>query len=162
MRSRDGLGGIIHTYQGYDPRSFPPPTREPPDMVSGAFEHMLTFGSTRRLTEEELARAVHLDPKQIKGLGPSIDALIAMLLERKARILATWETDTVQDRARRDFHEMAAQIEPPPHLRKRFEREVRDEQIRDLEALWYRAGGERSTFAHELVQLVSRLGECHT
>ncbi len=159
MRSRDGLGGIIHTYQGYDPRSFPPPTREPPDMVSGAFEHMLTFGSTRRLTEEELARAVHLDAKQIKGLGPSIDALIAMLLERKARILATWETDTVQDRARRDFHEMAAQIEPPPHLRKRFEREVRDEQIRDLEALWYRAGGERSTFAHELVQLVSRLGD---
>ena len=61
MRSRDagrdarGLGGIIHTYQGYDPKNFPPPTREPPDMVSGAFEHMLAFGSTRRLTEEETA-----------------------------------------------------------------------------------------------------------
>ncbi len=159
MRPRDGLGGIIHTYQGYDPRSFPPPTREPPDIVSGAFEHMLTFGSTRRLTEEELARAVHLDPEQIKGLGPSIDALIAMLLERKAKILARWETDTVQDRVRRDFHEMAARIDPPQHLRKRFEREVRDEQIRDLEALWYRAGDERSVFARELVQLVGRLGD---
>ena len=159
MRSRNVLGGIIHTYQGYDPRSFPPPTREPPDMVSGAFEHMLTFGGTRRLTEEELARAVHLDPEQIKGLGPSIDALIARLLERKAKILAKWETDTVQNRARRDFHEMAARIEPPPHLRKRFEREVRDEQLRDLEALWYRAGDERSVFARELVQLVGRLGD---
>ncbi len=165
MRSRDtgrdvrGLGGIIHTYQGYDPKNFPPPTREPPDMVSGAFEHMLAFGSTRRLTEEELARAVHLDPSEIKGFGPSIDALIAMLLERKAKILARWETDTVRDRARRDFHEMAAGMVAPAGLARRFERDVREEQLRDLEALWYRAGDEQSLFARELVQLVDRLGD---
>ena len=163
MRSRErdvrGLGGIIHTYQGYDPKNFPPPTREPPDMVSGAFEHMLAFGSTRRLTEEELARAVHLDPSEIKGFGPSIDALIAMLLERKAKILAKWETDTVRDRARRDFHEMAAGMVPPAGLAKRFERDVREEQLRDLEALWYRAGDEQSLFARELVHLVDRLGD---
>ena len=165
MRSRDagrdvrGLGGIIHTYQGYDPRNFPPPTREPPDVVSGAFEHMLAFGHTRRLTEEELARAVHLDPSEIKGFGPSIDALIAMLLERKAKILAAWETDTVRERARRDFHEMAAKMVAPTELRKRFERDVREEQLRDLEALWYRAGDEQSLFARELVHLVARLGD---
>ena len=165
MRSRDTrrdvrpLGGIIHTYQGYDPKNFPPPTREPPDMVSGAFEHMLAFGSTRRLTEEELARAVHLDPSEIKGFGPSIDALIAMLLERKAKILAKWETDTVRDRARRDFHEMAAGMVPPSGLAKHFERDVREEQLRDLEALWYRAGDEQSLFARELVHLVDRLGD---
>ena len=165
MRSRDagrrvrGLGGIIHTYQGYDPRSFPPPTREPPDMVSGAFEHMLAFGSTRRLTEEELARAVHLDAREIKGLGPSIDALIAMLLERRAKILARWETSTVQDRLRRDFHDRAASMQPPAELRTPFERLVRDEQLRDLEALWYRAGDERSVFARELVVLVGHLGD---
>ncbi|TDJ58777.1 MAG: VWA domain-containing protein [Planctomycetota bacterium] len=159
MRSREGLGGIIHTYQGYDPRHFPPPTREPPDMVTGAFEHMLAYGSTRRLTEEELARAVHLDPSEIKGLGPSIDALIAMLLERKAKILARWETVTVRDRARRDFHEMAAGMKPPAGLVKRFERDVREEQLRDLESLWYRAGDEQSLFARELVHLVARLGE---
>ncbi len=165
MRSRDTapdvrrLGGIIHTYQGYDPKNFPPPTREPPDMVSGAFEHMLAFGSTRRLTEEELARAVHLDPSEIKGFGPSIDALIAMLLERKAKILAKWETDTVRDRARRDFHEMAAGMVPPTGLAKRFERDVREEQLRDLEALWYRAGDEQSLFARELVHLIDRLGD---
>ena len=73
------LGGIIHTYQRYDPAHFPPPMAEPPDMVSGAFDHLLTFGSTRELSAEELARAVRLDPSQIKGLGPSLDALIAML-----------------------------------------------------------------------------------
>ncbi len=130
-------------------------------MVSGAFEHMLAFGNTRRLTEEELARAVHLDPSEIKGFGPSIDALIAMLLERKAKILAKWETSTVQDRARRDFHESAARIQPPAELRTQFERLVRDEQLRDLEALWYRAGDERSLFARELVVLVGRLGDTY-
>jgi hypothetical protein len=153
------LGGIIHTYQAYDPKSFPPPTGDPPDMVSTAFEHLLTFGSMRRLTEEELARAVRIDPSQIQGLGPSIDALIALLQERKAKILATYETDGVQGAARRTYHDLAGRIKPPPHLRKSFEREVRDEQIRDLEALWYRAGDERSPFARKLVQLVARLGE---
>ena len=76
------LGGIIHTYQAFDPKSFPPPTAPPPDLVSGAFEHMLAYGSTRALTDEELARAIRLDPSQIKGLGPSLDALIAILEER--------------------------------------------------------------------------------
>ena len=71
------LGGIIHTYQAFDPKSFPSPTAPPPDLVSGAFEHMLAFGSTRQLTDEELARAIRLDPSQIKGLGPTIESLIA-------------------------------------------------------------------------------------
>ncbi len=153
------LGGIIHTYQGYDPKSFPPPTRPPPDMVGSAFAHMLQFGSTRHLTEEELARAVHLDPEQIRGLGPSIDALIAMLLERKAKILATWETDTVQDRAGAAYHGQASEMEPPPALRKRFLKEVRDEQLAALERLWYRAGDEQSPFARALLHLLERLAE---
>src|SRR5258705_13462681 len=83
----DDLGGIIHTYQKYDPVNFPSPTAPPPDMVSPAFEHLLFYGNTRRLTEEELARAIHLDPSQIKGLGPSLDALMEMLRERKRKIL---------------------------------------------------------------------------
>ena len=48
-------GGIIHTYQKYDPKSFPSPTQPPPDVVSPAFEHMLMYGNMRRLTDEELA-----------------------------------------------------------------------------------------------------------
>ncbi len=153
------LGGIIHTYQAYDPRNFPPPTAPPPDIVSSAFRHMLQFGSLRRLTEEELARAVHLDPSQIRGLGPSIDALLALLLERKQKLLSTYETDRVQEQAARAFRELAGRMRPPPELRKKFEREVREEQLRDLEALWYRAGGEGSPFARELLRLVERLGE---
>src|SRR5919202_6905525 len=100
MSSRDRLGGIIHTYQKYDPAEFPSPTAPPPDMVSPAFEHLLYYGSTRRLTEEELARAVRIDPSQIRGLGPSLDALMAMLQERKRKILATYETGRVQGEAR--------------------------------------------------------------
>src|SRR5215203_3072226 len=74
MSDSSRLGGIIHTYQKYDPVEFPSPTAPPPDLVSAAFDHLLTYGSTRRLTEEELARAVHIDPSQIRGLGPSLDA----------------------------------------------------------------------------------------
>ena len=55
MNDKHHLGGIIHTYQKYDPVEFPSPTAPPPDLVSPAFEHLLAYGSTRRLTEEELA-----------------------------------------------------------------------------------------------------------
>ncbi|MGE5138173.1 MAG: hypothetical protein ACM3JD_01815, partial [Rudaea sp.] len=89
MPVRQPLGGIIHTYQKYDPVEFPSPTAEPPDLVSPAFEHLLHYGSMRELTEEELARAVKIDPSQIAGLGPSLDMLMEMLRERKRKILAT-------------------------------------------------------------------------
>ena len=84
MANRNTLGGVIHTYQRYDPARFPSPTQPPPDLVSPALEHMLMFGERRELTEEELARAIRLDPSQIAGLGPSIDALIAMLAGAQA------------------------------------------------------------------------------
>ena len=38
------LGGMIHTYQKYDPQSIPSPNQPPPDLVSPAFEHMLAYG----------------------------------------------------------------------------------------------------------------------
>src|SRR3954464_7398356 len=107
MTAKQDLGGIIHTYQKFDPVEFPSPTAPPPDLVSPAFEHMLYHGSMRRLTEEELARAVRLDPKQIRGLGPSLEALMAMLRERKRKILQTYETDRVQHEAHRNFHDQA-------------------------------------------------------
>ena len=153
------LGGIIHTYQGYDPKNFPPPTAPPPDMVSGAFEHMLTFGSMRQLTDEELARAIRIDPSQIKGLGPSIDALIAMLEERKRKILSTYEPDQVQETAKNEYYNLAGQMQPPDKLARNFKRDVLAEQIRDLEAMWYRAGDEQSMFARQLLKLIERLGE---
>src|SRR6516164_6794944 len=116
MSTRDQLGGIIHTYQKYDPKSFPSPTQPPPDLVSPAFEHLLYYGSTRRLTEEELANAVHIDPSQIRGLGPSLESLIAMLQERKRKILQTYETDKVQAEAHKHFHDQASRMKPPGKL----------------------------------------------
>ena len=52
----------------------------------------------RRLTDEELARAVRIDPSQIRGLGPSLEYLRAMLEERKRKILETYETGQVAGR----------------------------------------------------------------
>lgn len=159
MATRDNLGGIIHTYQKYDPVNLPAPTQPPPDLVSPALEHFLMYGDGRRLTEAELARAVRLDPSQIAGLGPSIDALLAMLLERKRKILAKYETDSVQNTARKEYHRASQKIDPPPKLRGRYEQAVQEEQLRDLEMLWYSAGDERSRFARQLLTLVESLGQ---
>src|SRR5271170_210204 len=129
MNTSDRLGGIIHTYQKFDPVNFPSPTAPPPDLVSPAFEHLLFYGNTRQLTEEELARAVHIDPSQIKGLGPSLDALIEMLRERKRKILATYETEKAREKARTTFHDLAARLKPPKKLAPIFQQAVRDEQL---------------------------------
>lgn len=153
------LGGIVHTYQKFDPKSFPSPTKPPPDLVSPAFEHMLYFGTLRELTEEELARAVRLDPSQIQSLGPSLDALIAMLLERKRKILATYETDHVQNEARQRVREAVQRIRPPRRLADHFQRAVREEQIYDLERLWYRADRREPRFAAALVTVMDVLGD---
>lgn len=156
---RPPIGGIIHTYQKYDPASFPPPTQPPADVVSPAFEHFLMFGNYRELTEEQLAKAIRLDPSQIAGLGPSLDSLIAMLLERKRKILAKYETESVQGTVAKEFRKAAEKTAVPPPLARKFERAVKEEQLRDLEMLWYSAGGERSKFARQLVQLVEKLGQ---
>lgn len=153
------LGGIVHTYQKFDPVNFPSPTAPPPDMVSPAFEHMLMYGNTRRLTPEELARAVHIDPSQIAGLGPSIDAMMDLLKERKRKILETYETDTVSETARKSFQSQAEQAKPPSKLSRRFREAIRDEQLYDLEQLWYAAGDEQSKFSRQLLHLMERLGE---
>ncbi len=159
MSSKEKLGGVIHTYQKFDPVHFPSPTAPPPDMVSPAFEHLLHYGNTRRLTPEELARAVPIDPSQIAGLGPTLDMLREMLLERKRKILATYETGQAQAEAHQNFHGPAGEARPPSKLAREFNNAVRDEQLSDLENLWYRAGGETSPFARQLLKLVEALGE---
>jgi uncharacterized protein with von Willebrand factor type A (vWA) domain len=159
MANRSTLGGVIHTYQRYDPARFPSPTQPPPDVVSPMFEHMLMFGDQRELTEEELARAIRLDPSQIAGLGPSIDALIAMLEERKRKILARYETRTVRRRAQKAFADQATETRVPKKFRDRFYNAIQTEQIRDLERLWYAAGDDQSPWACALVGVIERLGE---
>lgn len=152
-------GGIIHTYQQYDPKAIPSPHSPPPDLLSPAFEHLLTYGSMRHLTEEELANAIRLDPGQFPGLGPSLDALIQMLKERKEKILSTWETDSVQKKAVRRMADAARQARPPGKFSKSFWQALKQEQIYDLERLWYRAEKSEPEFAGRLVNLMETMGE---
>jgi len=159
MTRRETLGGVIHTYQKFDPKNFPSPTTPPPDVVSPALEHMMLYGNMREFTEEELARAIRLDPSQIAGLGPSLDALMAMLLERKRKILETYETERVRKTAQQAYRTFGERLKPPAKLQQRFAKALQEEQLRDLERLWYQAGDDRSEFARQLVQLVARLGD---
>lgn len=152
-------GGLIHTYLGYDPKNFPSPTAPPPDLASAAFEHMLAFGSMRHLSEEELTRAIHLDPSMFPRLGPSLDQLMAMLEERKRKILSTYETDKVQQTALKAFDDAAASASPPANMRDAFARMVREEQLADLERLWFRQKDDTSEFFRQLVSLMERLGD---
>jgi uncharacterized protein with von Willebrand factor type A (vWA) domain len=156
---RQTPGGIVHTYQRYDPVNFPSPAAPPPDLVSPLMNHVLAFGDADEFTEEQLANAVRLDASQIAGLGPSIDALKQMLQERRRKILETYETKAAQAAAERAYRDAAKHLKPPGKLRKDFDRAVRDEQIADLEALFFRAGDDSSDFARGLVGLVERLGD---
>lgn len=152
-------GGVIHTYQAYDPKNIPSPFQPPPDLISGAMEHLLTYGDLRELTEEELARAVRIDPSQIAGLGPSLQSLIDMLLQRKKKILETYETETVLEEATRLFRDLAAQMQPPRALASWFHKAVAEEQLYDLERIWYHVEHDRPDFARQLVRLTARLGD---
>lgn len=152
------VGGVIHTYRKYDPQRFPLPAADPPDMLSPAFEHLLLYGRARKLTPEQLADAVELDPRQITGLGPSLAALRALLEERKRKLLSTYETQTVRRLAEQVFRAALHQARPPRELRDAFQRAARDEQNLDFERLWYRVP-QRSPFARELVQINERLVE---
>ena len=152
-------GGIVHTYQKFDPTKFPSPTEAPPDLVSPAFEHMLQFGSMRQLTEEELANAIRLDPGQFAGLGPSLDQLMQSLEERKRQILEKYETDSVQKKAATQYAESSQGIRAPKNHRKAFHRAVRDEQIYQLERIWYDSERTDPNFASGVLRLMEALGE---
>ena len=154
-------GGVIHSYQKYDPAQFPPPNQPPPDLVSPAFEQALMYGNYRELTEEELARAVRIDPSQIAGLGPSIDMLRAMLEDRKRKILETYETNSVRKKARKAFNNTAKKVQVPKNLQKNFDRAVKEEQPYLIESLWYKAEDDNSDLARGLLQVGQRMSDKH-
>jgi len=160
MPTRDSLGGVVHTYQRYDPVAIPPPRPAQTDLASAAMEHLLEFGSLDELefTPEQMADAIVLDPEQIRGLGPSLDAIQRKLEEMRRQILERYEAETVRKRARKEFRESAAQASPPPAHREAFERAVHEEQLRRLERLWYAQQDDQGRFATDLVKLTERLG----
>lgn len=134
------------------------PAQAPADMVTPAFDHLLAYGSLDGLTPEQLAEAVEIDPSQIKGLGPSIQSLLAMLEERKRKILETYETTSVRQEADRAYRESTRTGKPPAFAKAAFQKAIREEQLADLERLWYRLDG-RDEFAGPLVSMMERLGE---
>lgn len=153
-------GGLVHVYQRYDPQRFPPPDRPGgDDVASAALEHMLHWGDRRPLTEEELRNAVRLDPSEIAGLGPSLEALIRLLEERRRKILETWAPATAQREAERRCAEAARTLDPPDALRERVLPALRRGRIPELERLWYRAEREDPPFAGRLLAAIARIGE---
>jgi len=152
-------GGIVHTYQKYDPTHFPSPTAPPPDMVSPLFDHLLAYGDTDEFTEEQLAKAIRLDPSQIAGLGPSLQALREMLQERKRKILATYETRGVLKESASAYREAVKKVTPPPKLGDKYRKAAKEEQLHELESLYFRVGNDQDPFAIGLVLVVGLLGE---
>ena len=156
------LGGALHEYLGYDPVRFGSARPSAAgDAARGAFEHLMAMGSMRRFTDEELANAIRIDPSQIKGLGPSIDALIALLEERRRKILATFVPAPAARDAARAFERAAeGAVDPatPPAVRDRIARAVAEGQLRDLERLWYRLP-EGSRAQVRLTHALERLRE---
>ncbi|RLS50113.1 MAG: VWA domain-containing protein [Planctomycetota bacterium] len=161
MPTRDDLGGIVHSYQRYDPARIPSPRPADVDLVSPAMEHLLEFGELDDLSPEQLAGAVLLDPEQIRGFGPSIESLRRMLEARKRKILEHWDAAGARKRARTAFREAAAKVKPPAKHKDLFHRAVREEQLRLLERLWYAQDDDQSRFGADLVGLVDLLGSVY-
>jgi hypothetical protein len=158
--SRRNPGGIVHTYQRYDPLRFPPPSGPAgPDLAGAAMDHMMSFGDRRRLTEEDLANAVKIDPSQIAGLGPSLDALIRLLEERRRKILEAYETEAARDDARERYQQAADEIEAPKQMREALRGAMRRQSIAEMERLWYAAERRDQDFAGDLLHLIDRLGD---
>lgn len=160
-KKNDGTpGGVIHTYQRYDPVRFPSPTTPPPDVVSSAFDHLLQWGNARQFTAEQLARAIKLNPDEIKGLqgfGPSLESLIAMLEAQKQKILESYELDSVLEQVWQEYDFFLETTNPPEDYQERFLLNAHGRQIYDLERLWYDLPDDRSEFARTLVQMMEAL-----
>ncbi|MEM1423024.1 MAG: hypothetical protein AAGH64_03375, partial [Planctomycetota bacterium] len=163
MSRKKKPGGIVHTYLGYNPGEYPSPTSPPPDVNSAAFDHMLRFGSMKRLSPEELADAVKIDPSQIAGLGPSLEALIEMLEERKRKILETYETDSVLRESADNYKANADRAAEDDGLAPRFKQHAEDHNARALKMLWYEATdremGDNDPLAAVIVMQMERLAE---
>ena len=154
-------GGITHTYLGYDPLEFPPPNKpRSGDAADAMLDHMLMYGSRRKFTDRELADAIHLDPSQIKGLGPSLDALKAMLEERKRKILERYETTHARDLASDAFDKAAAKVEVPdalaPKIKPALDAAIDRRQLVDLERI-HRRVPDGTPLSHTLMRAIARL-----
>jgi uncharacterized protein with von Willebrand factor type A (vWA) domain len=159
-KNRRPIGGVLHTYQKYDPVRLPGPNRPPPDVITPMMNQLLMHGSIRPMTPEEMARAIKLDPSQIGGLGPSLDMIRQLLLERKRRILERFETETVVHLAHTTFQRQAKKTDSVPNrFRNEYRRAIAEQQLYVLEQMWYLAEDDSGPFASHLVHLMQTLGD---
>src|SRR5207249_10114457 len=85
--------------------------------------------------------------------------LIEMFQERKRKILETYETGGVQKLAAKAFRDASRKLTPPPKLADAYRRAVKEEQVYDLEHLFFRVGKDTDPFALGLVLVTGLLGE---
>ncbi len=155
--NRKKRGGILHTYQKYDPVNLPGPTQPQSDIVTPLMNQMMAYGSRRELTDEEMARAIRLDPSQLSQMGPSLDYMRAVLEDQKRKILEKYETDSVRKEAIKVFRKRAKKAPPmDPKLRKEYDKAINERQLYDLERVWYRCGDDNVLSGH-LMSVIGRL-----
>jgi uncharacterized protein with von Willebrand factor type A (vWA) domain len=159
LGGRRPLGGVVHAYQKYDPQRLPSPRAAQPDAAGAAMEHLLRYGSLRNLTPEQLANAIKIDPSQIAGLGPSLEAIRALLEERKRKILATYETQNALKEATRAVAAQSQGVRAEGRLGEKFARAARERQLRALRSLWYEAEREDPALAAAVLRVMEAVGE---
>jgi uncharacterized protein with von Willebrand factor type A (vWA) domain len=169
-RDRDGirpfkppLGGVVHTYLRYDPLEFPPPSApmQGGDAADAMLDHLLMYGSRRRFTERELADAIRLDPSQIAGFGPSLEAIRAMLEARKRRILERYDPLPAEDAAHEAYRAAARAVNVPDDLAPKLRPLLDAGQLAQIERL-HRRIPDQSPLARELMRAIARLRDRFT
>lgn len=169
-RDRDGirpfkppLGGVVHTYLRYDPLEFPPPSApmQGGDAADAMLDHLLMYGSRRRFTERELADAIRLDPSQIAGFGPSLEAIRAMLEARKRRILERYDPLPAEDAAHEAYRAAARAVNVPDDLAPKMRPLLDAGQLAQIERL-HRRIPDQSPLARELMRAIARLRDRFT
>ena len=82
-----------------------------------------------------------------------------LLRERKRKILETYETEASQEARPTPIPRHGPIDEAAGKMEERFRQAVKEEQLYDIERLWYRVEDEQSPFARQLVQLIDSLGD---
>lgn len=151
-------GGILHTYTKYDPVNIPGPRQPQTDIVTPMMNQMLSWGSQRPLTEEEMARAIKIDPSELAGLGPSMEFVKAMLEDKKQKLLEKYETDSVRKKASKAFKKKAKSApKMDQKLKPVYDEAIQRQQLYDLENLWFQVNNDGDELAQHLMAVIARL-----
>ena len=128
------------------------------DIVTPMMNQMLSWGSQRPLTEEEMARAIKLDPSQLSQLGPSIDYMKAILEDKKRRLLEKYETDSVRKKADKAFKKKAKSSPPMKEsLKSKYDQAIQRQQLYELENIWFKVNNDADETAQHLMSVIARL-----